>query len=367
MQENPAKRVMQRCPACGARVALDVAACDMCGHEFGTTMPNKAVAYAPPGRRARNPEPAADPATESLDGLAEPQLAAPMTASTRISMLMRRLPWGVIGTLAVVGSIIGALALAVSNRSIADRFLPAQPTPRITVQFLFTPVPVLPPTVVPILLPTSPPTAVATATPVPPRFHVVQAGDVCGTIAEQYEIGLSVLIAANNLGADCPLGIGDRLRIPFPGSTVAGSAAANANTPTPAPLQLATQTPRIGFAEPVAMGPADGSMITNTDDALTLQWLTVGLLGDSEWYVVTVQPDGQPLVPLYETKATSLKLSAALLGEFQQRKVTWWVQVKRLIATSPNGSRNYEDRSTPSTPRTFTWQRATAPSATRQP
>jgi LysM repeat protein len=354
--ERPAKRVMQRCPSCGAKVDLDVLACPMCGHEFGTTMPNKAVAYDPPGRKPR-PEQEPDPEPEDVAPEPVRALPPPLTPRARIVAVLRRLPWGVIGMLAVLGSIGGGVALALKNQSFSERFLPAQPTPHITPQFFATRAPIAAATLPAPVLPTVPTPLPPTSTPVPPRIHTVESGEVCSTIAEQYQIGLSVLIAANNLNAECALRVGDRLRIPPPGSSAAAAAATTVSTPTPAPIQLATQTPRIGFAEPIAIGPVDGLLITNTADALTLQWLTVGLLAENEWYVVTVQPDNQPLVPIFETKATALKLSPAVIGDFPERKVTWWVQVKRLVSTTPGGARTYEDRSAPSLPRTFTWRK----------
>ncbi len=126
---------------------------------------------------------------------------------------------------------------------------------------------------------------------------------------------------------------------------------------TVTPFVLQTPTPRAGYAAPVLVAPQNGAAFKEADTLVTLQWLTVGLLKQDEWYVVQVQPSKAITVPLYQTKATSLKLTQDLLAGNTEDSVTWFVQVKRRAGNDANGNPTYEDVSPPSEVRTFTWRK----------
>jgi hypothetical protein len=82
------------------------------------------------------------------------------------------------------------------------------------------------------------------------------------------------------------------------------------------------------------------------------------LLRPDEWYVIQVQPTEAMSVPIFETKATSLKITSDILGERKAGEVIWWVQVRRLMGIDPlTGQRIYVDLSPPSAARTLTWRR----------
>ncbi len=98
--------------------------------------------------------------------------------------------------------------------------------------------------------------------------------------------------------------------------------------------------------------------MSETQEVVTLQWLTVGLLKENEWYVVQVQPTGAITVPIFETKATSIKLTQDILGGEFESEIVWWVQVKQLLTTDPNsGARIYNEASPMSEVRRFVWRR----------
>ena len=88
---NPStKRASRRCPSCGSRVPELASVCEVCGHEFGTT---QAI-------------PPVQPKTE--------RMAKPATQATPApkQSLASRLPWGVIGVVAVIiGLLAGAMLL----------------------------------------------------------------------------------------------------------------------------------------------------------------------------------------------------------------------------------------------------------------
>jgi LysM repeat protein len=201
---------------------------------------------------------------------------------------------------------------------------------------------------------TSAPTAATgpTSTVPPEIVYVVRGGDTCSEIAQQFNVTVDLLITQNNLDANCLIQLNQVLTITFA-------------TPTPVatvtPFILQTPTPRAGYSAPVVLAPQEDAQIGESQDVVTLQWLTVGLLKPEEWYVVQVQPTGAITVPLFETKATSLKLTQDILGGQVEREIAWWVQVRRRDGGVPAGPGAYVDVSPPSAVRRFIWRRPISP------
>lgn len=89
--------------------------------------------------------------------------------------------------------------------------------------------------------PTSSPTPTATTRPAAtptPIFHEVEAGEIPGTIAETYGIGVEVLLEANNIADPTLLQIGQKLLVPVTPTR----AAAPPPTPRATPERKATPT-----------------------------------------------------------------------------------------------------------------------------
>jgi LysM repeat protein len=179
--------------------------------------------------------------------------------------------------------------------------------------------------------------------------YTVRSGDTCSELAQKLKVPINVLIAQNNLDANCSIRVGQVLTITFATPTP---------VPSPTPIVAQTPTPRASYDAPIVIAPAAGAQISEAQRVVTLQWLTVGLLGPEEWYVVQVQPTGAVTVPIFETKATSLKLTQDILGERTEGEIVWWVQVKRLMGVDPlTGQRIYAELSPPSVARSFIWRR----------
>lgn len=189
--------------------------------------------------------------------------------------------------------------------------------------------------------------------------YVVKGGDTCSEIAQKFNVTVELLMQQNNLDTNCLIRMNQVLTITFATPTP---------TLVPTPFVLQTPTPRAGYSAPIIMLPANGAQISGTQEIVTLQWLTVGLLRENEWYVVQVQPSGAITVPIFETKATSLKLTQDILGDWEEREIAWWVQVKRFVGVEPGtGQRMYVEVSPPSAARTFVWRRRPASTATPSP
>jgi len=253
--------------------------------------------------------------------------------------------------------VIAALAYSVSK---------PRSEPRITIEFK-TPPAVITATPMPPATP-SPPAALSPIPSPAPVEYVVQEGDTCIDIALRFKVDLKDLIAANQLDPrTCRILIGQRLIIPQAQRADFVVPIGDANVMCQGhgtgcrvddPIIFTSSTPRATYDAPLLLAPADGAHIGEDRRVVTLQWLTVGLLRPDEWYVVQVQPTGAMSVPIFETKATSLKITSDILGERKAGEVIWWVQVRRLMGIDPlTGQRIYVDLSPPSAARALTWRR----------
>jgi LysM repeat protein len=189
----------------------------------------------------------------------------------------------------------------------------------------------------------------ATATLPPQIIYQVRGGDTCSEIAEKYRMTVDTLIVQNGLDTNCTLQIGQVLTLTFATPTPGVS---------PTPIVAQTPTPQVGYNAPLLSAPLDGAQISNTQDVVTLLWLSVGLLKDDEWYVVQVQPSGAMTVPVFETKATSIKITQDIFGSVNEQEFAWWVQVKQLVGVNDRtGERIYNVVSPPSLVRHFVWRK----------
>lgn len=406
---NPSnKRAVRRCPSCGSRVAEFASVCEVCGHEFGTT---QAIPPVQP-KTERMAKPATQ--TAQAEPVRQPSLLARLPwgvigvivviAGLLIGAMLLLRGGGLTQTASPTIEVLlttpdaaqaGITAEAPTTLP-TDTPLPATPTPAPTA----TPIPPQEYTIVagdtcggiaqkfgvglsellafngidencliragdtikiPVPQPTAGPTPEgATAQPtLPPNAgptgtvpaiitHKVESGDTCLAIAQRYNVTVEFLRAQNNLDENCALSIGQELQLVFATATPEF---------TVTPFVLQTPTPRAGYVAPVLVAPQNGAAFSEGDTLVTLQWLTVGLLKPDEWYVVQVQPSKAITVPLYQTKATSLKLTQDLLAGNTEDKVTWFVQVKRRAGNDAGGNPTYEDVSPPSEVRSFTWRR----------
>lgn len=120
------------------------------------------------------------------------------------------------------------------------------------------------------------------------------------------------LIQQNGLDENCLIRIGQTLTLTF---------ATPAPAISPTPIVAQTPTPRAGYPAPQLVSPVEGEGDFRVGRDGTLAWLSIGLLKENEWYVVQVQPSGAITVPVFETKATSIKLTRSIFGDPEQALV----------------------------------------------
>lgn len=118
---------------------------------------------------------------------------------------------------------------------------------------------------------------VPTAT-VPPTevMHVVQQGERMSDIAKRYNVSESRIRTANELDPDEAIRAGDELLIPLQVTEEATAAPTTAPSPTPGPR----------YPAPQLLYPAEDATFWGRDAAVMLQWTSVGILEEDEWYEV---------------------------------------------------------------------------------
>jgi len=175
--------------------------------------------------------------------------------------------------------------------------------------------------------------------------YTIEAGDTLLGIASRFGSQLDWILSANKMQAGDVIHIGQSLLVPLAETTP---------TPTLTPVAPPSPTPTTGprYGAPILLSPADGAIVTGQDEIL-LTWASLGVLGQDEWYVVTVNAVDQdrPIPPVW-TRATTWRLpiqyrAASSAGT----EFNWSVQVRSGTADRPS-----QVESPPSLQRRFTWK-----------
>jgi LysM repeat protein len=179
--------------------------------------------------------------------------------------------------------------------------------------------------VIPISTPAGP-GPLPTATPLSTdALHTVQQGETLQDIVRRYGISLQRLLEANDLASASGVAAGDTLVIPLNGDS----------TPPPTPAPTATPTPGEPFAAPQLLYPEQNADL-GAQASVVLQWTSVGLLAEDEWYAISLRylgrrPDGQPSEIVVYTRITSWHVPQqwAPAPDASERRFEWLVQVVR--------------------------------------
>lgn len=195
----------------------------------------------------------------------------------------------------------------------------------------------------------------AQATPQPEAVYVVQAGDSLSGIAERFNVSLDAIMEANNITDPDSLREGQELVIPAPVSSVETPGIGGPPTPT-VPSQLV-------YPAPLLLGPPEGHEFRGDQAELPilLNWLSVGMLAEDEWYSITVrhvvseEAEGEQTAEF--TKANSFHVSTELRPstDVGSHLFEWEVRVVRLTDTEIEGSPEVVPIGRESETRTFSW------------
>jgi LysM repeat protein len=166
-------------------------------------------------------------------------------------------------------------------------------------------------------------------TPAPPpdeTWHTVQEGERLSDIAQRYGISEGVLRRVNDLDATAVVRPGDTLLIPL----INGPAL----KATPAPT--ATPTPGLPYPAPHLLYPLQNAEFRGRGETVMLQWASVGILQDGEWYALSLRylgsrDDGQPSEMTIYTRVTSWRIPEQWYPglDAPEHRFEWTVQVVR--------------------------------------
>lgn len=276
----------------------------------------------------------------------------------------------------------------------------------------------------------APPTATPSPVPSPtPLTYVVSANDSCLAIAARFEVSIKSIVLLNNIPASCDtLFEGQELFIPhptptatsFPTATLSGiegtqaacdkvayevvegdtlgSIALNYNVPeeaiksyngmvsntvyegltliiplceraaTPGPSP--TPTPPPPYPAPNLLLPPDGAVFSLSDNQVTLQWSSVGLINANEAYQVSVmdltEGKGRKLVE-YVTDTKFIVPGSFRAKEDSPHIYRWIISTVRQVDVDENGNSIWETAGSESEARVFTWTGEAAAEATPTP
>jgi LysM repeat protein len=201
-----------------------------------------------------------------------------------------------------------------------------------------------------LLVPAATPEPGAGATPDAFEIHVVESGETLIAIAEAYGVPLELIRTANDLAPDAEtIRTGQSLIIPQATPTLSAS---------PTAIPAATSTPDTRYAAPLLLYPADEAVFAEGEAPVLLQWTSVSLLRDDEWYQLSLsQPGGGVVSSTVRTRATAWRVPLDLLERVESLapEFRWYVQVVREVR-----EQTYEEAGAPSTLRTFVWRAPTA-------
>jgi LysM repeat protein len=177
-------------------------------------------------------------------------------------------------------------------------------------------------------------------------LHVVQSGDTLLGISLRYGVPMTVIQKANDIEDPETIKVGQQLVIPI-GSTPVATAGL---PPTP------TGPPR--YNAPVILSPLDGQTFEGNGDPILLQWASVAILRENEYYFVRLeQVDSGKPPTTFRTRATGWHIPVELFPQPDdpRRVFQWQVRVVRETGTDADGKPIYSDAGPASAARTFRW------------
>jgi len=177
----------------------------------------------------------------------------------------------------------------------------------------------------------TPTSFVPTAT-LQPVIHVVQPGEALSLIAEQYDTTMEAILEANGLEDADLISVGQEL-------VIAGAKRTPVVTVVSTPSPIPTPTSRFPYAAPLLIAPRDGAAFHGQEARIGLQWASVAILGESEWYEVKVWSRDQTDAHRFWTKTSNWIVAASLYPGEGDNLFYWNVSVvyrgRRTIPLSP--------------------------------
>ncbi|HDD54639.1 MAG TPA: LysM peptidoglycan-binding domain-containing protein [Chloroflexi bacterium] len=376
-----AKEMKKICPTCGTRVKEDAERCLVCGSSLSGTKSD----------------------AEVVSGGRMPEITLGLPVAIGLVVLFLAIGAGMV-----------YLALSQTGAMVDTTI-----TPTLTKTVTSTP------TNTP-----EPPTVTPTPVPSPtPLTYTVRANDSCLAIAARFEVSIKSIVLLNNIPASCDTLIeGQVLKIPhptptatsFPTPTLSGFAATKAacdkvsyvvgegdtlssislnyNVPeaaikayngmvsntvyvnmeliiplceraaTPGPSP--TPTPPPPYPAPNLLLPANGGVFSLSDNQITLQWSSVGLINANEAYQISVidltEGTGRKLLDYVADTKFIIPGTFRALDDLPHI-YSWTISTVRQVDVDQNGNPIWEVAGSESETRVFSWAGQAPANATPTP
>lgn len=201
-----------------------------------------------------------------------------------------------------------------------------------------------------LLVPAAEPTPFSPGTATTDAFivHVVSMGETLISIAEDYDVPVSLIRTANDLSQqDETIRAGQSLVVPL-------STPTSTSTPMPTSAPNVTSMTPSPYAPPPLLYPPDGMVFEGGEAPVLLQWASIGVLQAGEWYELSLSlVGGDVLTDTIRTRATAWRVPLDLVqgGSEDARRFEWRVRVVREVEEDA-----YEEAGAPSQARSFVWQ-----------
>jgi LysM repeat protein len=190
-------------------------------------------------------------------------------------------------------------------------------------------------------------------TPTPSAFilHTVQPGDTLSTIAERYGVSMDVIRRANEIpeGSET-IQVNQVLTIPRSTPTPVPQTR-EAPEPTPTPSSLTR------YRAPQMLYPPEGTVFLGLDASVVVQWASVGILEEREYYYVElIAPTAEgPVTEKAYVRSTAWRVPEALFPgpDATSNTFSWRVGVVRQVTEEPEPT--YKIISSMQARRTFIW------------
>jgi len=180
--------------------------------------------------------------------------------------------------------------------------------------------------------------------------YEVQQGDTLFTLSARYGVPIAEIRKVNDLQND-NLRVGQQLRIPVGTATP---------TPTLTPAPTLTPTPGPPRPAPMLLAPADGAAFDGAGTVILLNWASVGILDQDEWYVVRLRRVGsstnQPALAWVKATSWRVPLELYVAGLAAPQRFRWEVTVMRQTGAAEDGAWLGTATSPSSAGRTFSWK-----------
>jgi LysM repeat protein len=217
-----------------------------------------------------------------------------------------------------------------------------------------------------LLIPVEPPTPEAgpevsgtpgAETAPPPRAtsYVVQTGDSLSQIARRFDVTVQAIMDANGITNPDSIREGQELVIPGRASSTETPGIGGPPTPT-IPSQFV-------YPAPTLLGPPDRWDFRGeqSESPILLNWLSVGLLGEDQWYSVSVRyvsaetEQEQAVAELTKANSYRVTLDQRPPVEVKERLFEWQVAVVQQVEAEPEGTLELVPIGHQSEIRTFYW------------